>query len=359
MPSNPGIDLTKACFCGDKMRIRYLTFIGSMMIACLAAATAQENNAMPLRLIKTFNLGSDVTGRFDHFSADVQHNRLFVVVKDYKAVLVLDLSSGKLIHTIDDLGEPQGVLYRGDLDRLYIADGVRGTVEIVDGKTYGRIESLKLRLNADSIVYDPTSRYLYVVNGGADAKMTHSVIGIIDTTRGKIVGAIRVGGNDLEAMALEKRTSIMYVDNMAKNEVDVIDRNTHRVVATWPVTLGNTAVALALDEAGHRLFVGCRSGSIVIFDTLTGKEMRAISIGKGLDDLVFDAASKRLYAPCGGAGTIDVYEVVDPDHYRSLGMVPSGPLARNGLLIPALSEYFVGVPKSMNKNAAVLVYKVQ
>lgn len=339
--------------------MRCPAFIGSMLSMCLAAATAQAQNAIPLRLIKTFNLGGDVKGRFDHFAADVQHNRLFVVVKDYKAVLVLDLSSGKLIHTIDHLGEPQGVLYRGDLDNIYIADGARGTVEIIDGKTYRPRKSLKLRLNADSIVYDPVSRYLYVVNGGADAKMTKSVISVMDTTRGRIVREIPVAGDDLEAMALEKATSIMYVDNRAKNEVDVIDRKTSRTVATWPVTLGKTMVALALDEAGHRLFVGCRSGSIVIFDTLTGKEMQSLSIGQGLDDLVFDAASKRLYAACGAAGTIDVYEAVDPDHYRLLGKVPSGPAARNGLLIPALREYFAAVPRSQTGNAAVLVYQVQ
>lgn len=330
-----------------------------MVIMCVTAVVARAQNAPPLRLIKTFSLSSQVAGRFDHFAADPQDGRLFVVVKDYKAVLVLDARSGKLIHTIDDLGEPQGVLYRADLDRLYIADGQRGTVQIVDGKTYRLRKSIKLRVNADSIVYDPVSRYLYVVNGGSDAKMPNSVISIIDTTRGKVVGEIKVLGDDLEAMALEKATSMMYVDNMAKNEVDVIDRKTHRTVATWPVTFGKTVVALAFDEAVHRLFVGCRSGSIVVFDTATGKEMQALSIGQGLDDLVFDATSKRLYAACGAAGTIDVYELVDPDHYRSLGRIPSGPLARNGLLVPALNEYFVGVPKSANRSAAVFVYAVQ
>lgn len=341
------------------MRMRCLAFFGSMMLACSLAATAQAQNEMPLRLIKTFDLSSAVTGRFDHFAADVVHRRLFVVVKDYKAVMVLDLRSGKLLHTIDHLGEPQGVLYRADLDRIYIADGVLGTVQIIDGKTYRLRKTLKLRLNADSIAYDPASRYLYVVNGGADAKMTHSVISVIDTTAGRVVTEIQVAGDDLEAMALAKATSIIYVDDRARNEVDVIDRKTHRTVATWPVTLGNTMVALALDEAGHRLFVGCRSGSIVIFDTLTGKELQAISIGQGLDDLVFAAASKRLYAACGGSGTVDVYQEADPDHYRSLGKVPSGPLARNGLLIPALNEYFAAVPAHTDKSAEVLVYKVQ
>lgn len=341
------------------MRMRSLTFMGSLMALCLAAATAQTQNAMPLRLIKTFNLGGAVTGRFDHFAADTQHNRLFVVAKDVKAVMVLDSGSGKVLHTIDHLGEPQGVLYRADLDNIYIADGARGTVEIIDGKTYRARKSIKLRLNADSIAYDPLSQYLYVVNGGADAKMEHSFISIIDTSLGKTVGEIEVDGDTLEAMALEKATSMMYVDNRAKNQVEVIDRKTYGIVATWPVTLGKTLVAMALDEASHRLFVGGRDGSIVIFDTVTGKEMQALSIGPGLDDLVFDAPSKRLYAACGGSGTVDVYEEADRDHYRSLGMVPSGPLARSGLLISDLKQYFVAVPKSANKSATILVYGVQ
>jgi DNA-binding beta-propeller fold protein YncE len=340
------------------MKMRYLTLLSYMLMLWLGASGAQASDVPPLKLLQSFGLSSDVSGRFDHFAADPQHNRLFVVLKEYKAVLALDLGSGKVLHSIDHLGEPQGVLYRADIDTIYIADGAHGTVEIIDGTTYRSKKSLKLRLNADSIAFDGQSGYLYVVNGGADAKMTQSFISVIDTKLGKTVKEIPVDGDTLEAMALEKATSIMYVDNRAKNEVDVIDRQTDRTVAVWPITLGETMVSLALDEAGHRLFIGCRDGSVVVVDTVTGKEAQALSIGQGLDDLVFDVASRRLYAACGGSGTVDVYEETDPDHYRSLGKIPSGPLARNGLLIPDLKQYVVGVPKDGNKSAAILVYDV-
>ena len=78
-----------------------------------------------------------------------------------------------------------------------------------------------------------------------------------------------------------------------------------------------------------------------------------------MDDLVFDSASKRLYAPCGGSGTVDVYEQTDPDHYKSIGKVPSGPLGKTGRLVPELNRYFVAVPKHGNKTAEILVYEVQ
>jgi glycerol-3-phosphate dehydrogenase len=69
--------------------------------------------------------------------------------------------------------------------------------------------------------------------------------------------------------------------------------------------MGKDNVAIGLDEQHQRLFVGCRSGNMVIFDSNTGKELQALPITKGVDDVQYDAASKRFYAI--GAGTVDVY----------------------------------------------------
>jgi hypothetical protein len=73
----------------------------------------------------------------------------------------------------------------------------------------------------------------------------------------------------------------------------------------------------------------------------------------------FDPATKRLYVACGGTGTVEVYEQIDPDHYKSLGKVPSGPWGKNGRLVPELNRYFVPVPKHGDNSAKVLVYQVQ
>jgi DNA-binding beta-propeller fold protein YncE len=105
--------------------------------------------------------------------------------------------------------------------------------------------------------------------------------------------------------------------------------------------------------------VGCRSGQIVVFDTETGRELEALPVGEFVDEVEFDPATKRLYAACGVSGTVDVYKEIDPDHYKSLGKVPSGPWGKNGRLVPELNRYFVPVPEHDNKNAEVLVYQVQ
>jgi hypothetical protein len=312
----------------------------------------------PLKLMTAYKFPSDVEGNFDHCIVDVQSNRLFTTPEKHHSVDVFDLKSGKLIHSITGIDTPHALLYRDDLQQLYVTDGGVGALKIFDGKTYKLIKSVKLFLDADSVTYEPSTKYLYVTNGGGDEHQTSTTISVIDTTKGEKVKDIKLDGDTLEAMALETQSSKMYVDNRAKNRVDVVDRNSGTVTASWPVTKGDTIVAIALDEPHHRLFVAARSGAIVVFDTASGKELQALPIDKGVDDLVFDAASKRLYAPC-SSGTIGVYEQTDADHYKLLGKVAGGPLGRTGRLVPELKRYFLPVPKHGSTEAEVMVYEVQ
>jgi hypothetical protein len=97
----------------------------------------------------------------------------------------------------------------------------------------------------------------------------------------------------------------------------------------------------------------------VVFDSQTGKELQALPVGKGVDDLMFDPASRRIYATAGGAGAVDVYKESDPDHYQSLGQIPSGPGAKTGLLVPLLARLFVAVPPRGTTPGEVYVYQVQ
>jgi DNA-binding beta-propeller fold protein YncE len=157
-------------------------------------------------------------------------------------------------------------------------------------------------------------------------------------------------------MALEKGSPRIYVNNKAKKQVDVIDREKRELSASWPLSKCKVNVAMALDEANHRLFIACRDSQIVVIDTQSGKEITALPITKGVDDMVYDPASKRIYAACDGDA--DVYEQLDPDNYKLLGKVPTGPVGRTALLVPDLKKYFVAVPQHGTASAKVLVFEV-
>jgi DNA-binding beta-propeller fold protein YncE len=338
---------------GEQMKKRHFIVTAICILGAMNIG-AQEN--APLKLAETYKFPAEVKGNFDHFGVDLKGNRLFTTPEGYHAVVVFDLKSGKILHTITGIGKPHAILYRDDLDRVYITDGDAGEVKAFDGKSYKLLSSVKLLEDSDSIGYDAATKYLYIDNGGGDVHQTYSMLSIVDTTASKKLADIKIDGDTLEAMTLEKSSAKLYVNNKAKNQVDVVDREKQAVIASWPITQCKTNVAMAYDEADHRLFVGCRSGQIVVMDTESGKEITALPITKGVDDLTYDSASKRIYAACDGDA--DVYVQSGPNDYKLLGKVPTGPMGRTARLVPELKRYFVAVPQHGTTNAEVLVFDV-
>jgi len=324
----------------------------------LSVRPAAAQTTAPLKLATKYEMPASVKGRFDHLGIDIGGNRLFVAGEEAQQVLVFDLATGKFVRAIK-VDHPHAVLYREDLNRIYITDEGKGVLNIYDENTYDLVKAVQLKFDTDSIGYDPATHYLYIDNGGDNAHETFTMLSVVDTTAGAKLADIKLDGDTLEAMALEKSGDRLYLNNPAKNEVEVIDRKTNKVVTSWPVKLSKGNATMALDESVHRLFVGCRSGAIVVFDSQTGKELQALPVGKGVDDLMFNPASKSIYATSGGTGMLDVYKESDPDHYQSLGQIPSGPGAKTGLLVPQLGRIYVAVPPKGTTPGEVYVYQVQ
>jgi DNA-binding beta-propeller fold protein YncE len=333
-----------------------LIALAALFLPFLPSAVAATTPA-PLILVHRFRLPG-VTGRFDHFGVDLQGNRLFLAAESMHEVLVLNLKTGAIIHRITDVQIPHAIAYRESGNRIYVTDGGAGALKIFDGTTYHLIASVKLHLDADSLAYDQTMRYLYIVNGGEDAHQSTSLVSVIDTNTNVKVGEITISSPHVEAMAVDTASSRLYVNNTGKNQVDVVDREKYRFITSWPVTLCKQNVPAALDEPDNRLFIGCRSGEIAVFDTQSGKEIQGLTIAQGIDDLIFSPHNKRIYASCGaGDGSVYVYQQTSADSYKSLGSVQTGPGARNSAYIADLHELYVSVPARAGASAEVLVYR--
>lgn len=331
-----------------------------MVKLTLAVLLAVSAPAASIHLAQTVALPG-VKGHFDHFAFDEKHGRLFATLQQQGIVQVLDAKSGKTIGAINGVGKPHAVLYRADLNRLYITDGDHnhGKVHIVDGQSFRLIKSVELAPGAEQFGYDAAAHVMYVANGGHDAAAPSGFVSAIDTDKGEKIADIRVETPNLEGVAVENSGSRVFVNDRLHSQVAVIDRNRREVIAQWQISTAKMNVALALDEAHHRLFVGCRSGQIVVFNTDTGKEQAALPIAEGVDDLFFDAAGKRIFAATGsGGGTVEAYQERDPDHFDSFAKVASAAAGKNGIYVPRAHRYFVGVPDHDAEPATILVFEV-
>src|ERR1700739_2277986 len=177
------------------------------LLSFCASAFAQKT---PLKLEHTTPLPELHDGDFDHFVADVEGNRLFATAEENSKVLVFDLKTNKLIHSIDDLKAPHSMLYRADLKKLFVVDSDLGEVKVYDTDSYKPAGSFKVREGAGASAYDPSTKYFYVVNGGKDAKLPNAYITILDVAAGKTEGEIKIDSNDVEGMVFEKSGSRVF-----------------------------------------------------------------------------------------------------------------------------------------------------
>ena len=299
-----------------------------------------------------------VQNHFDHLTPDLKNNRIFVVPEDNKSVEVYDIRNGKFLHSIKGIGVGHSVVYRPDIDRIFVTDGTDGDLKIFNGSTYELLKTVKLLADSDATGYDPITHYLYIADGGLDAKLNYTFLEIVNTDTGEKVGQIKIDSNRLEAMAVEKSGSRLFVNMTEKNSIGVIDRKKNVVAAVWPLSGCKVNVAVTIDEKHHRLFAACRDGNMNVLDSEKGKFLQNLPISTGVDDMVFDPASQRIYVAT-GEGFVNVYHETDPDHYQVIGRVATGPMGKTGVLVPDLKEYFVAVPPHGSVCAEVLVFAVQ
>ena len=235
-------------------------------------------------------------------------------------------------------------------NRLFVANDKGGVCKIYDGKSFQTVGELNFEDDADNVRYDGTSQKIYVGFGSGG-------LAVVNAFDGKQVGSIKLSAHP-EAFQLEKNGSRIFVNVPNSRQVEVIDRDKDKVVASWKTDPAFANFPMALDEANHRLFVGCRLPSkLVVLNTDSGDVVAKVDISGDADDLFYDSKRRRIYVIC-GAGKIDVIEQTDPKTYKALTKFDTANGARTGLFVPERDTLLVAVPHRGSQQAEIRCYKV-
>jgi DNA-binding beta-propeller fold protein YncE len=338
-----------------------LRLAGVVTLLFLSAIVVWGQQKDPLSFVQSIPLPGLHDGDFDQFAVDLEGHRLFVAAEENSVVEVVDLRTNKLIHTISDLKAPHSIFYRLDSKKLFVSDGGAPEVKIYNGDSYKLVGSIKLEGNPDLIAYDSNKNYMYVTNSkaGDGAPPSYSYISVVDTTNSEKLADIKIDSGHIDAMELEKSGPRLFVNMSSKGAVGVIDREKRTVIATWSIAQeGQQNLALAFDEASHRLFTVTRKpAKLIVLDSDSGKLIASLPCVDMVDGAVFDASSKRIYVP--GTEFIDVFQERDINHFDLIGHVQGAFHAKTAILIPQLKQFYLAVPHHGETNAEVRVFKVQ
>lgn len=336
--------------------MREICSIGVVLILALTGQTPPMTvPTQPLVLTGVDPLPS-VQGRIDHFALDPTEGRLFVSAFGNNSEEVIDISAGRVVHSIRGVPKPQGVAYSAELNKLFVGSD-QGKLYVYDGSSFDLIKSIDFGDDVDNLRYDAASKRVYVGYGDDEA----GAIGIVDaTTNNRLDGEFKLGGHP-ESFQLEMSGLNIYVNVPDLKQIAVINRSTG-AISRWPLTLDSN-LPMALDEADRRLFVVTRGPArLVVLDTTSGHVVAELPCVQNSDDVYYDPSRKRIYVP-GGEGYISVFQQKDVDHYELLAKIPSAIGARTagyfGKGKKGFEVFFLAAPARADRGAEVLIYTVQ
>ncbi len=304
----------------------------------------------PLSLVRTIAL-PNVEGRIDHLALDTTGEKLFVAALGNNTVEVVDVKNGTHIRSLPGFREPQGIASIPEANLIAVANGQGDGVQTIDATDYHLGRAIPLGEDADNVRYDPAAKTLYVGYGSG-------ALAAIGATDGRVLGTVKLAGHP-ESFQLEQTGSRIFVNVPPGDRIAVVDRQSMKIAATWPVAGAKANFPMALDEAGHRLFVGCRRpAKILVYDTTSGKEIGGFDIVGDTDDIFYDAQRKRLYVS-GGEGFIDVLDARQPATLTRLARVSTAAGARTSLFVPEHGRLYLAVPHRGDQKAEIRVYDVR
>ncbi|WP_206243405.1 YncE family protein [Novosphingobium terrae] len=326
------------------------------------SVTITMKDRAPVQLVRMTSL-PDIEGDFDFLAVDPKHDRLFIAAEEHHSVEMFKASTGEHLRSVAGVKTPHTLAYIAEKNELAVADGGDSSVQFLSADDLHRIDRVPLidgsvtgkTDSPDAGIYDAKRRIFYVGNGGKSANLPYSEIAKINVDTHKIVGTIRVEGDNLEAMAIDEATNRLFVNIRDKKQIGVVDLKQNAVVATWDVGL-NRNTALAFDAANNLVFVGSRApGLLTALDATTGAVVAQVPCADMTDSMTWDPELKRLYVV--GAQGLSVFQQESRDRYVELLRTPVNG-AKTGLYVPQFKQYYAVHPKNALDGAGLLVFRV-
>lgn len=289
-----------------------LTLSGVLSLAGATLSPAQG----AYHFIKEIPVGGD--GGWDYLSVDENAHRLYV--SHGTKVVVIDLEKDAVAGEVPDTPGVHGVAVAADLGKGFSSNGRENKASMFDLKTLKTISKIDTGHNPDGMLYEPGQKEVFMFNG-RDNSAT-----VIDAKAGSVVATIDLGGKP-EFGTADPNAHRVYNNLEDKSEIAVIDTQTHKVLAHWPIAPGEGASGMAIDRPHHRLFLGCGNEKMLMVDNTNGKVLASVPIGRGVDANAFDPGTQLAFASCGD-GTVTIAHEETPDKLTVVQTLKTEPRAR-------------------------------
>lgn len=307
------------------------SLVGLLVALMYGSVSAAAASSAEFRVTGTTQLGGE--GSWDYAEYDAARHRLFVA--RVGGTLVLDANTMKPVGTIPALAgtRAHGVAFAGEFGVGMTSDGNDQTSTVFDLATLAPLRHVALGISPDAIIYDPAS------HKGVGFDGDDNIAVAFDPRTGSISARVKLPGSP-EAPAADGKGRL-YVNLSDTSEIAAIDTRSWAVEGHWPIGGGcDDPTPLSIDPIHERLFVGCRSGVLVVLDATTHSPITSLPIGKGADSVAYDPSSNLIFVSCND-GTLTIIKAISPSRYDVVQTLVTTPAARTLAVDPQGPRIFL------------------
>ena len=278
-----------------------------MQVSCLisfcvfTSVLAAANN---YQLLKKIPIPGD--GGWDYVASDSDARRLYV--SHDTEIVVIDLDSGTTIGRIPGGESTHGAAIATEFGRGFISASDPGSVSIFNLVTLAVIGKVKVGDDPNGIIYDQKTKRIFTADRGSHR------VSAIDARDGKIIGSIDNLAGKTEHLASDSAGHI-FLNIQDRNTLLKIDAQALTVMESWSTEPCEGPTSMDMDRANHRIFIGCRSGLMIVVNSETGKIVATQPIGPGVDATEYDAYRGLIYYSTGGDGSLSIFHEDTPDQF--------------------------------------------
>lgn len=301
----------------------------SLFVLALVTASVAQAATGPYHPLKEIPIGGP--GGWDYISIDPQAHRLYV--SHATKIVVVDLTTDKVVGEIPDTPGVHGFAVAPDLGRGFTSNGRENTSTIIDLKTLKPLGKVATGGNPDAIMYEPEHKEVYTFNGSGKSAT------VFDAETGTVVATIALGGKP-EAPAADRAAHRIFVNLEDTGAIAVIDTRTHTLVSTWKLAGCEEPTGIGYAPAQHRLFSACHNKRMTVTDSTSGKIVTTIPIGDRVDGAAFDPVTGYAFTS-NGEGTVTIAHLDTPDTLTVVQTLETRPSARTMVLDPVTHTIYL------------------
>ena len=248
---------------------------------------------------------------------------------------VIETVSGKLTANIPRTAGVHGVAFAPALKRGFTSNGRSNSVSVFELDTLRVAYEVPISgTSPGAILYEPQQNHIFTANRES------TNLSVLDAGTLQVVATVPLPGPP-ESMVTDDAGRVFVNINTAPGRLVLVDAKTLTIKAKWLLKECAGPTALAFDAVNHRLFSVCSNQVMAVTDSVSGKAIAQVVIGRGSDGAVFDPELALVFSANGIDGTLTVIHQDSPDDYRVIATVTTQVSARSMALDPATHRIYL------------------